>query len=243
MKSDKHNKSTNGQPTSVTVQEDASDQAKPAEIAKEVLALLKASFQPNHRFIRADHSSFKGIDPEFYTQRQARFEELGFAWLCDLEDKTISDQGRIVTFSRTMRNRTSNALAAFYYIPPLEAGFFECESLLSDGRFVVSTTVPESNKIADWPVIVSHHYPIDIDEDTLYQSHLRDVLHACDKGVSILEINSFEAVIESQNALNRYKYEYLQSIGWVTREYLLNQCFGDEQLADRVYAIIQQMKP
>jgi hypothetical protein len=242
MNSDKHNKSTSDQSPSALDQEDFGISASPTEIAKEVIALLKASFQPNHRFIRADHSSFKVIDPVFYSQRQACFEKLGFAWLCDLEDKTISDQGRIVTFSRTMRNTASNALAAFYYIPLLEAGFFECESLLSDGRFVVSTTVPESNKVANWPVIVSHHYPIDIDEDTLYQSHLCDVLHACDEGVSILEINSFEAVVESQNALNRYKYEYLQSIGWVTREYLLNQCFGDEQLADRVYAIIQQMK-
>jgi hypothetical protein len=242
MKSNKHNKSISRQPPSAKVQEDTGDQNNPAEIAKEVLALLKASFQPNHRLIRADHSSFEGIDPEFYTQRQARFEELGFAWLCDMENKTISDQGKIVTFSRTMRNQTSNALAAFYYIPILESGFFEFESLLSDGRVVVSTTVPESNKIADWPAIVSHYYPIDIDEDTLYQSHLRDVLQACDEGVSILEINSFEAVVELQNASNRYKYEYLQSIGWVTREYLLNQCFGDEQLADRVYSIIQQMK-
>ncbi len=242
MKSDKNNKFTSGQPPSATVQEYAGVQATPAEIAQEVLALLKASFQPNHRFIRADHSFFEGIDPEFYIQRQVRFEELGFAWLCDLENKTISDQGKIVTFSRTMRNRTSNALVAFYYIPLLETGFFEFESLLSDGRFVVSTTVPESNKIADWPSIVSHHYPINIGEDTLYQSHLRDVLHACDEGGSILEINSFEAVVESQNASNRNKYEYLQSIGWVTKEYLLNQCFGDQQLADRVYAIIQQMK-
>jgi len=242
MKSDKQNKSKSGQRSSTTVQKEASVQAKPSDIAKEVLALLKASFQPNHRLIRADHSSFDGIDPEFYTQRQARFEALGFVWLCDLEDKTISDQGKIVTFSRTMRNQNSNALAAFYYIPLLEAGFFEFESLLSDGRFVVSTTVPESNNIADWPAIVSHHYPIDIDENTLYQSHLRDVLLACDEGGSILEINSFEAVVESQNASNLYKYEYLQSIGWVTREYLLNQCFGDEQLANRVYAIIQQME-
>ena len=239
---DKHNKSTSDQPPSAALKEDACVKSKPAEIAKEVLALLKASFQPSHQFIRADPSSFEGIDTQFYTLLQARFEELGFAWLCDMEDKTISDQGRIVTFSRTMRNRTSNALGSFYYIPQLEAGFFEFESLLSDGRFVVSTTVPESNNIADWPVIVSHHYPIDIDENTLYQSHLRDVLHACNEGVSILEIDSFEAVVESQNSLNRYKYEYLQRIGWVTREYLLNQCFGDKQLTDRVYAIIQQMK-
>jgi hypothetical protein len=242
MNSDKHNKSISDQSPSALDQEDVGISASPTDIAKEVIALLKDSFQPNHQFIRADHSSFEGIDPEFYNQRQARFEELGFAWLCDLEDKTISDQGRIVTFSRTMRNAASNVLTSFYYIPVLESGFFECESLLSDGRFVVSTTMPESNKIADWPVIVSHHYPINIDEETLYQSHLCDVLHACDEGVSILEINSFEAVVESQNALNRYKYEYLQSIGWVTREYLLNQCYGDEQLAEKVYVIIQQMK-
>ena len=195
MNSDEHNKSNSGLSPSATVQEDTDDQAKPAEIAKEVLALLKASFQPNHLFIRAVHNSFEGINPEFYTQRQARFEELGFAWLCDLEDKTISDQGKIVTFSRIMRNRTSNALAVFYYIPLLEAGFFEFESLLSDGSFVVSTTVPESNKIADWPTIACHSYPIDIDEYALYQNHLLDVLQACGEGVSILEINSFEALL------------------------------------------------
>ena len=245
MNSDKENKRIIGRLSSPTVKDDNVDygvQATPTVIAQEVIALLKASFQPNHRFIRADHLSFEGIDPDFYTDRQAGFEALGFELLCDLEDKTISDQGNIVTFTRTMRNRTSNALAVFYYIPQLEAGFFEFESLLSDGRVVVSTTVPESNKVADWPNIDSYTYPINIDEHALYQRHLIDVLNVCDEGVSILAINSFEAVVELQNTNNRYKYEYLKSIGWVTQEYLLNQCFGDEELAKKVYAIIQQMR-
>ncbi len=132
-------------------------------------------------------------------------------------------------------------MATFYYIPLFETGFFEFQSFLSDGQLVVSTTVPGSNKIADWPAIHSHHYPMDLDQDALYPIHLTNVLHNCKEGVSVVEINSFEAVVELQNKLNRYKHEYLQRIGWATKEYLLNQCLGDEQLADRVYAIIQQM--
>lgn len=132
-------------------------------------------------------------------------------------------------------------MATFYYIPLLEAGFFEVGSLLSDGHFIVSTTVPESNSVADWAAIHSYYYPQDIEHQALYQAHLGDVLYSCKAGVSVLEINSFEAVVESQNKLNRHKHEHLQRIGWATKQYLLNQCAGDEQLADKVYAIIRQM--
>ena len=211
------------------------------EIAEEVLALIKDSFQPQHKFIRVDDKNFEGIDPEFYTQQQARFEELGFEFICDLEDKTISDQGKIVTFIRTMRNPASNAMAAFYHVPILDVGFFEIESFLSDGRFVVSTIVPESNKIANWPSINSHHYLMDIGEDVLYKNHLSNVKETCDENINAIEITSYEAVTKLLNAQNRYMHIYLQSICWVTKEYLLNQCSGDKQLTDRVYNVIQEM--
>lgn len=211
------------------------------EIAEEVLALIKDSFQAQHEFISVDDKNFEGVDPEFYTQQQARFEALGFEFICDLEDKTISDQGKIITFIRTMRDPASNAMATFYHVPMLDVGFFEFESFLSDGRCVVSTMVPESNKIANWPSINNHYYPIDIGEDVLYKNHLSNDKEACDGKVNAIEVTSFEALAELLNAKSRYMHKYLQSIGWVTKEYLLNQCSGDQQLTDRVYSVIQKM--
>lgn len=139
------------QSTTIAVpsQEDPIIPTEPFQIAEEVLALLKASLQPSHRFHRIDDKpfeTFEDLDPAFYTQHQARFEALGFEQVCDLEDKTISDQGKIVTFITIMRYPNSNAVATFYYIPTQESGFFECSSYLSDGHFIVSTTVPVANK-------------------------------------------------------------------------------------------------
>ena len=54
-------------------------------------------------------------------------------------------------------------------------------------------------------------------------------------------VNTFDDIVSMQNMQNKFKYDHIKSIGWVTKEYLIAQANGDEATAIAVYDAIQEI--
>lgn len=212
-------------------------------MAEDVLESIAVNYQPAHEIIEVEESDFSDFNVDFYHENQRALERIGFEHISDLEDLTISAQSAIVTLIRVMAHPKSKSIVAFYYVPIIESGICEFETLLSDDKVVVSTTSPESYEIAKTPMIVREHYANGESLDELYQIHLESVTSVMsnDSAVTVKTINTFDEIVSMQNIQNSYRYEYIKSIGWVTKDYLIAQANGDEATAIAVYDAIQEI--
>jgi|GEM_PF-3564836 len=209
-------------------------------VAQRVLESVRGAFLPAHEYAEVDAREFDHLDQRFYARLHAAFERLGFEFLADMEDRTISARGRITTCIRTLRHPERQCVAAMYYVPPRESGIFEIETFLSDGNVLVSTMAPEGNRLADWPLIRTEHYPPDIDPAALFEAHEKSLARLLDGTPQRrpLAVTDFAGLAHAQNRMNAHKHDHLRSRGWVTRDYLLAQTGGDDALADGVLAAI-----
>lgn len=210
-------------------------------IAQSTLASVRSHFLPEHDYALATASAFAHLNTDFYENTQASLETLGFVLVADVEDRTISRAGFVVTFTRAMRHPGTDATAAFFFVPPMARGFVEFETLLSDERFIVDTNVPQADSIADFPDIdMACHAPDAALEKILdaHSSRVRQRLSR-QKGTKVEPIATFEAFVHAQNLMNRSKHDHLASIGWITLDYLRRQTHGDDAMAKGIYEAVQ----
>jgi hypothetical protein len=212
-------------------------------IAQSILASVRSNFLPEHDYALATASAFKHLNMDFYRKTQASLETLGFVVVADVEDRTISNAGSVVTFIRTMRHPGTEAMAAFFFVPPMARGFVELETLLSDKHFIVDTNIPQGDSIADFPDIdMAYHAPGSALKK-ISNAHSRRVRERLSrrKGTKVEPIATFEAFVHAQNLMNRSKHDHLASIGWVTLDYLKRQTRGDDEMAKGVHEAIQDI--
>ncbi len=212
-------------------------------MARSILASVRANFLPEHDYRLATASAFEHIDLQFYRRTQASLEALGFVFVADIEDRTISGAGSVVTFVRAMRHPDTEATAAFFFVQPLARGFVEFETLLSDKHFIVDTNLPQGDSIADFPDIdTAYHAPGSALEKML-NAHSRRVRERLSRqeGTKAEPVATFEAVVLAQNLMNRSKHDHLASIGWVPLDYLMRQARGDDEMARGIHEAIQDI--
>jgi hypothetical protein len=214
-----------------------------SRIAQSILTSVRSNFLREHDFALATASAFKHLSLDFYKKTQASLETLGFVVVADVEDRTVSSAGSVVTFIRTMRHPDTDATAAFFFVPPMARGFVEFETLLSDKHFIVDTNIPQGDSIADFPDIdMACHAPNSALKKIL-NAHSRRVRQRLlgQKGTKVEPIATFEAFVHAQNLMNRSKHDHLASIGWVSLDYLKRQTRGDDEMAKGVYEAIQDI--
>lgn len=214
-----------------------------SRIARSTLASVRANFVPEHDYALATAGAFKHLDLDFYRKTQASLEALGFVVVADVEDRTISRAGSVVTFVRTMRHPDSDATAAFFYVPPMARGFVELETLLSDQHFIVDTNIPQEGSISDPPDIDTAYHSPGSALKKIFNAHARRVRERLSrrKGTKAEPIATFEAFVHAQNLMNRSRHDHLASVGWVTLDYLKRQTRGDDEMANGIYEAIQDI--
>lgn len=214
-----------------------------ARIARSVLASVRSNFRRKHDFALAKANAFKHLDLGFYRKTQASLGALGFVLVADVEDRTVSSAGSLVTFMRTMRHPATGATAAFFFAAPLARGFVEFETLLSDKKFIVDTTTPQGDALADFPDIdVAFHAPGSALRKIL-NAHSRRVRQRLSrqKGAKVVPIATLAAFVRAQNLMNRTRHDHLASTGWVSLDYLKRQTRGDDEMARGVHEAIQEI--
>jgi len=214
-----------------------------SSIGNDILETLMNMYQPDHEWKEVRESDFSDFNVEFYSNAQRDLERIGFEHISDLEDLTVSAQSSIATLIRVMTHPETKSIVAFYYVPDIGMGICEFETLLSNEATIISSTSPQSYEIADTPMIVKEHYSDVESISELFRIHIESVNTVLDKhpAVKAQSINTFEDVVYMQNMQNRLKYDYMKSIGWVTKEFLIAQSNGDEATAIAVYNAIQDI--
>ena len=119
-------------------------------------------------------------------------------------------------------------------------GFVELETLLSDGRFIVDTTIPPEDSIAEFPDIdTAYHAP---------RSALRGILTAHSKrvqkrlsehaGTQVEPIVTFESLARAQNLMNRSRHDHLAAIGCLMTS-LASHAYTNTFVSTKTAAVIQ----
>jgi len=86
--------------------------------AQEILATIEATFQPTHRYVRAEAGNFRHLDLRFYDRTAQDLAGRGFQRLADVEDLTITETPGTVLSAillRTMLSRDGTVMCALYH--------------------------------------------------------------------------------------------------------------------------------
>lgn len=213
------------------------------QIAHEILNTVKSANAPEHEYKVLTSNCIDGVGIPFYRETQTLLEGLGFERLCDVENLTIGKQFGEVVAIRVMTHAQSKTIAAFYFIPSIELGLCEFESMFASGEIIISSNSPAAFDTPTHPKILKELYDETVSFDEMFNMHQQLINNVKDKlDVSdVITINNYEDVVKLQNKQCEYQYEHLKSIGWVTKEWLITQADGDEQTATAVYQAIQEI--
>ncbi|MCU0647488.1 MAG: hypothetical protein MUF00_05805 [Gemmatimonadaceae bacterium] len=207
--------------------------------AHEILAMLEATYQPTHRFVPAHPRSFRHLDQRWYDRAARTLEQRGFKRLGDLEDRTITEAGGVLSpaMIRTLRSSDGAVAVSLYHARirsfPLRALFWvlrqlpgtiiDCETECTDGSFVVTSTAPASTGALEMPALISSRFlPKGTTvESAVAQHEARITAHLAHRpGVTARRVTTSEELIAMQNRLNALKSAYRGEIGGVTRDEL-----------------------
>lgn len=222
-------------------QDDDEENVDVGEIAEQILTMVKQSTIAEHRFQAVSLSDYDALDHTFYAQQQAALAALGFVWVTDVEDLTLTQNMGLRTMVRVLHQPETHATAALFYLAEAGRGFVELETFGADGRFVIDTTAPESASLM-MPVeaISIRHHADEPSVAGLYAMHLTHCQQVLGSGQR-LPVATHEAVVSLQNQMNRCKYDAQAQQGWVSREWLQHQFWGDDEMAAAVYDEIQRL--
>lgn len=214
------------------------------DLANSVLEGIKDNMVYPHDLIPCNAKDFENIDLAFYESTENKLASSGFKTVADIEDKTISNQNAaipIITFARSMWHNEHKIMATFFYIEPLEIGFTDFVSVTEAEKIIHSTTTPSENEITNYPKIDSEFLSLDTDIDEMLNKHIHRVnqLVGSNSDTRLIDIDTTDKVINITNLAYKIKSKHLESIGWVTKEYLVAQTGGDEVYADNLLAEIK----
>ncbi len=217
------------------------DEADCELMAADILQNTRALYTPPHEFVPVVPEKFDTLDLEGYDTLQKEFEAMGYTMLADIENKTVSDMGQIVTFSRAMYHPGIMTVGMFYYFEMFSLFFFEFVTELSDGRLVITTNAIPGDE-AGMPESIDTLYMQFATHMELLNVHLERVeSYLNDSTLHAVALDTIEKIIEMENEAVMRKYEKIRSIGWVSREFLLASSGGDENLSDCIYGALQRL--
>ncbi len=225
----------------------------PREIAQMVLDTLRTNFSYPHELVEVDEQAinsphFEHLDLQFYQAIAERLAMQGFVHIADIEDKTISNQTEvnvpIITFARAMWHAEDKILANFFYVEAIDDGFVDMISVTESQQVIHTTTVPSTNEVCEYDKIDSVY--CDDEEMTLmkllglHENRLEDYAEQYPND-GFVALDSADKVINITNYGYKLKSETLEKIGWVTKDYLLQQTGGNDEFAEEIYQAVQQI--
>lgn len=207
-------------------------------IAQELLETVSHSVIANHQFRTAVISDYSHLDRHFYTDKTAFLNILGFVLVCDIEDVTVSEAFQESTVIRVLRHPSTNVLVALYHMASSGLKVMEFETLFDDGKVVSHINIDSQNKLTDFPQVEQYFLPGVDDPAALFEEHVSVVNDYYQDSVLV---DDCDKVIAMQNHMNTHKYDYLESVGWITREFLERQSDGNIEIVNGVYHAVQQL--
>jgi len=227
------------------------------KVARNILRTVRNNFGGFHEFRSVFESKFPHIDINFYNKMQDRLELLGFTKVCDIEDLTIKkNKPDPRSFIRVMSNSRTGASSGIYHIKPKfpwplilyfgklgPSKVFEFETEFTDGHLICTSIASKLSEMPhpDSQVKIYLHKSTSVEKVLDVHNEAVDKYLKENVGTATINQKTMEDVIKSQNRQFRIVDEHLESIGWVTKEYLLKSAGNNKFLANKIYDMIQEI--
>lgn len=225
--------------------------------AREILAIIEATYQATHDYQLVSASAFKHLDLAFYERTTALFVKQGFRVLADVEDKTITNTPGTVLMPvmvRALISKDGTVMCSLYHprigplIPrlllwvlrKLPGKVVDMETEFSDGSFVATSNATGAAAM-ELPALISAEYlPMNTTPFAVQQRHTQRVTeHLAQRpGVTARVITTHTELLASQNRMNALKAAHRGEIGGVTRDELDKLSIFGPKLAGDVHTEI-----
>ncbi|MBC7841912.1 MAG: hypothetical protein H7099_06355 [Gemmatimonadaceae bacterium] len=234
---------------------------EPAEkAAREILALIAATYRPTHEYVAADARRFGHLDMRFYERTTRLLGSNGFRTLADIEDRTITNSPNGVLMPvlvRTMLSRDGTVLAGLYHprisrillrvllwlFRKLPGKVIDMETEFSDGSFVVTSNATSAAAI-DLPatLISAEFLAASVTALAVFHRHAaRVAAHLIARpGVTARAVSTLDELVASQNRMNAIKAAYRGEIGAVTKAELERLSMFGTSVAGDVHAAVMR---
>ena len=168
---------------------------------------------PGFEYAAANPDDFKQLDMEFYNQGRLWLESLGYVFLGDDENLTVSKASGRRTLLRRMASADRTILATLYHFKaPLgkESKVLDLETWETSGGFVCTSNAAAAGKFASPPQIDASYLPSDTPLDAVLHGHIArlNAFYAQHPGVSAYGISGIEDARRLANEMQRIKSEF-----------------------------------
>jgi hypothetical protein len=218
--------------------------------ARAMLTSLQRGFPPVHEFRIVDGSTFQHVSHRFYDQTCAALGAMGFRQLGDLEDVTAKQtKPDLRTFMRLMVDADNTTVASCYHLVPrfpwgimltllrIPRKLVEFESYSGEEYTHCTTMAPASTTVPRPATLTKEHVPLDTLPAAMYKRHRESIAALPSPLRSIKTISEAMNQQISQHARLR---RYMESIGWLTRDYIRSQRVP-ASMVDEVYEAAQEL--
>lgn len=224
--------------------------------AESVLRQIQTMWGQEHEFNQVQERNFRHLDLRFYARNQKELEGLGFWTLGDVEDVCVKNSRPDPhTFLRVLVSYDGTVAAAIYHakptwlwrlfcwifkIGPLKV--YELETEFENGA-TLQTTICSPGVIGDHEQNAVHQHldkrcPV-AELLAAHRTKMNEMAAAQDTRPVVMK--KLTDVCDSQNRALMRKRQHLEEIGWVSREYLVQQFGKDNEFLDAVYKEIQRL--
>ena len=194
------------------------------EAAQQVADELQKLCVGENEYVPADARQFKHLDLAWLDASKEHLENLGFPFLQDTENRTLSKSSSVKTFLRMHLGRQGTAMASLYHfktgllmrmIGAKEARVLDVETEFANGQWVCTGNAEAAAALQSPPGVDSLQLPAGTPLDTVVQAHDTRVAKflAKNPGVTVRRAEGIEDILRAQNRLHKIKAVFRRSHG------------------------------
>lgn len=238
------------------------------DAANKILDMQTAVWGGPHDFRAADPGEFPELDRSYYDDTQRWLEGHGFRFLADIENTTLTNVfPQMRTFLRVMLGDEDATAAAVYQVrrqapeaPAQEEGAetddavradeaaaapdsvyaVDFETELTDGTFLVTNSLAESDRMPEMEGIDKLRLPRETPPDEVLTEHRNRVAAARASGKAVRTLATFQDVADSQNRMHAIKCAHQRRIGYLD-EQTLEGISGKSVFGDKLVARVREL--
>jgi hypothetical protein len=191
-------------------------------IARQILHQQRSLYAAPHEHTPANPDDFPDVDRVFYDSTQRELETLGFRFLDDVENVTLSrNMPALRTFSRTMTGDDDTIVARIYQLLPTGRGgrdirAIELTTEFTDFTFMVTTNAEIQLDASNIRGIIITRLPPSTSASQLVQHHRSAVAAARSKTSSAVRCSTMDAIFNSIRRAHAVRAVHRKRNGYVT---------------------------
>jgi hypothetical protein len=200
--------------------------------ARRIEKVVADSHQEHHELVAADPAAMPWLDARFYDFSQRELEGIGFRFLGNIEDATLSKvHPDKRTYVRLLVVSDGATRAAIFQVKTILT--IELLTELADGGCLLTTTAPMNRVLDAPPGVVREHLPKGTPAAALLAAHRALVERHADRAV--LPVTTLEEALDAWRRGYARQRARLADQGGISRDELRRIAPDKQAVADAVY--------